>query len=65
VKACIATGRHVIALEDDRLIFDALLAPLAPAKVHESAAKARITTPPVNPNPAKKPKRQWFTTTCA
>ena len=30
IKACLKIDRHIIALEDDELIFDALIAPLVP-----------------------------------
>ncbi len=60
IRAGLALGCHVLALEDDRDIFDMLIAPFSPTPISRPQALGRVTTPPVNPAPAKKPKTDRF-----
>lgn len=61
IKACLETGRHILALEDDPLIFKAMIAPFAPITASIPKSKGRVITPPSDQPPTKKPKRNRFT----
>lgn len=43
VKACKSSGRHIVALESDKAIFDALLHPLMATGAPASVAPSAIT----------------------
>ncbi len=60
IKACQEIGRHVLAFEDDALIYNALLAPLVAGRP-QMAPPSRQNRPPPNEEPrVKKPRRNRF-----
>jgi DNA modification methylase len=57
IRACQATGRHIIAFEDDADIFKAILQPLLSKPSTPRDTLKKPTRPTVEQRPAKKPKR--------
>ena len=60
IRACQATGRHIIAFEDDQDIFSAILQPLLSKPSPPRDTLKKSAKPLVNQRPAKKPKRNRF-----
>ena len=60
IKACQQIGRHVLAFEDDALIYNALLAPyVAPKPVMPPPSRHPRPSPTDEPR-TKKPRRNRF-----
>ena len=61
IRACQATGRHIVAFEDDEVIFSEVLQPLIakppPPETAPKKASKKASEPTVQERPAKKPKR--------
>lgn len=61
IRACQATGRHIVAFEDDEAIFSQILQPLiaepVPTETASKKASKKASQPIAEERPPKKPKR--------
>ena len=61
IRACQASGRHIVAFEDDEVIFSGVLQPLIgkppPLEFSRKKVSKKASKDIVEERPAKKPKR--------